>query len=120
MSSRRAARTGRHGVLGADHRTRQGRQEPVSLPLAAKLAGGPTVSELEAQYLEEHVPVHCKPKTAGTCNAFRLLMLTGCRKNEILSLPCKNVDLELSEMHLPNAKTGARTIHLSSRLIWCP
>ena len=45
--------------------------------------------------------------------AIRLLMLTGCRKNEILRLRWKDVDLGAMELHLPDTKTGARTVSLS-------
>ena len=42
------------------------------------------------------------------------MMLTGCRKNEILTLRWKDcVDLEAMELHLADSKTGARTVSLS-------
>ena len=39
------------------------------LPLAATFAGGPTVVDLDRRYLEEHVAVRCKPKTARTARS---------------------------------------------------
>ncbi len=45
--------------------------------------------------------------------AFRLLMLTGCRRNEILTLRWEDVDIEAGELHLRDAKTGARSVALS-------
>ena len=45
--------------------------------------------------------------------ALRLLMLTGCRKSEILALRWEDVDLEAGELRLPDSKTGARTVPLS-------
>ena len=45
--------------------------------------------------------------------AIRLLMLTGCRKTEIMTLRWKDVDLEAMELHLAETKTGARTVSLS-------
>ena len=33
-------------------------------PISAKLAKGPTVAELARRYLEDHVPVRCRPNTA--------------------------------------------------------
>ena len=43
----------------------------------------------------------------------RLLMLTGCRRNEILTLRWEDVDLEAGELRLRDAKTGARSVALS-------
>ena len=43
----------------------------------------------------------------------RLLMLTGCRRNEILTLRWEDVDLEHDEIRLRDAKTGARAVPLS-------
>ena len=43
----------------------------------------------------------------------RLLMLTGCRRNEILTLRWEDVDLDAGELRLQDAKTGARQVALS-------
>ena len=45
--------------------------------------------------------------------AIRLLMLTGCRRNEILTLRWEDVHLEAQELRLADSKTGPRTISLS-------
>ena len=45
--------------------------------------------------------------------AIRLLLLTGCRKNEVLTLRWDDVDLGAREMRLRDAKTGPRTVQLS-------
>ena len=45
--------------------------------------------------------------------AIRLLLLTGCRKNEILNLRWGHVDLEAREMRLEDGKTGTRRVQLS-------
>ncbi len=45
--------------------------------------------------------------------AVRLLLLTGCRKNEIVYLHWDHVDLDDGEMRLPDTKTGPRTVQLS-------
>ncbi|MEQ9350257.1 MAG: tyrosine-type recombinase/integrase, partial [Alphaproteobacteria bacterium] len=49
--------------------------------------------------------------------AIRLLLLTGCRKNEILSLRWTNVDLDRGCLHLDDSKTGARTIPLADAAV---
>ena len=51
--------------------------------------------------------------SAGAVATIRLLMLTGCRRNEILTLRWEHVDLDAPEIHLADGKTGARTVHLS-------
>ena len=55
--------------------------------------------------------------TAPAVAAIRLLMLTGCRKNEILKLRWEDVALDESELRLPDAKTGARVVPLSPRAV---
>ena len=49
--------------------------------------------------------------------AIRLLMLTGCRKAEILTLRWEHVDLDRSELRLPDSKTGAKIVHLGDPAI---
>ncbi len=49
--------------------------------------------------------------------AIRLLMLTGCRRSEILTLHWDHVDLEAGELRLPDSKTGAKTVHLGDPAI---
>ncbi len=51
---------------------------------------------------------------ASAVAAFRLLMLTGCRRNEILTLRWADVDLDAGEIQLRDAKTGARSVALST------
>ena len=221
---------GRHGVLNADEarqraalivtRIKAG-EDPVPLPLAARARanGSPTVADLAARYLEDHVDVRLKPRTQAKargvlrrhilpalgkmpveaverrhavdlhrglsdrpvtanravktlshmyrlgegwglvpagCNpcrsiekypergrerfltdaefarlgqvldeaveagtvppvaaaAIRLLMLTGCRKGEVLALRWADVDLGAGELRLPDAKSGPRTVQL--------
>ena len=49
--------------------------------------------------------------------AIRLLMLTGCRKSEILTLRWEHVDLDAGELRLPDSKTGAKAVHLGDPAI---
>ena len=46
--------------------------------------------------------------------AIRLLALTGCRRNEILSLEWEWVDMEGNRLSLPDSKTGARHVPLGA------
>ena len=219
---------GRYGVVNAEEARRRAAlviarvkagEEPVPEPRTLRLANGPSVADLGARYLEKHVAVRCKPKTAktartvvnrhivpalgglalaaverkhvtelhqGLCGTpamanmvvdtlshmytlaegwgmiaegvnpcrsvakyparrrerflteaeferlgrvldeaedrggaspgavatIRLLMLTGCRKNEILTLRWEDVDLGAGELTLADAKTGPRTVPL--------
>ena len=43
-----------------------------------------------------------------------LLALTGCRLGEIRSLKWKDVDLESAAIHLPEGKTGSRTVTIGA------
>ena len=49
--------------------------------------------------------------------AIRLLMLTGCRSGEIMSLRWEYVDLEAGEFRLPDSKTGSKVVHLGDPAI---
>ncbi len=45
--------------------------------------------------------------------ALRLLILTGCRVGEILGLRWEDVDFERHCLHLPDSKTGPKTVYLN-------
>ena len=64
---------------------------------------GRALAALEA---EGRVPVHAAA-------ALRLLMLTGCRCNEILTLRWDDVYLDARELRLRDSKTGPRVVALS-------
>ncbi len=55
----------------------------------------------------------CKGVSVHAVAAIRLLLLTGCRKGEILNLRWDQVDLEANELRIPETKTGPRRISLS-------
>ncbi len=65
------------------------------------------ISEALAQFETE------EPKHAVMADAVRLLILTGCRKSEILSLKWDSVDWEVGCLRLPESKTGAKTVPLA-------
>ena len=49
--------------------------------------------------------------------AVRLLILTGCRLNEIMTLKWEYVDFTDTALHLPDSKTGAKVVHLGQPAI---
>ena len=53
------------------------------------------------------------PRHAVIADAVRLLMLTGCRKSEVLTLRWDFVDWEAGCLRLPESKTGAKTVPLA-------
>ena len=63
---------------------------------------GTAVSEVEAK----------RPDLAPAMAAIRLLIFTGCRRNEILDLKWEHVDVEAACLRLPDSKTGAKVVHL--------
>ena len=64
---------------------------------------GLTLAALQA---EGRVPVHAAA-------ALRLLMLTGCRCNEIVTLRWEDVHLDANEIRLRDSKSGPRVVPLS-------
>ena len=50
--------------------------------------------------------------------AIRLLLLTGCRKNEIVTLRWDDIDRTAGEIRLRDAKTGARRAPLTPAVEW--
>ena len=46
--------------------------------------------------------------------AIRLLMLSGCRRNEVLSLEWDWIDFERAALRLPDSKTGAKVVALGA------
>lgn len=49
----------------------------------------------------------------ASADCFRLLMLTGCRKEEIASLRWNYIDLERGLLNLPDSKTGQKVVVLA-------
>lgn len=57
---------------------------------------------------------HTRTELPNVIAAIRLLIFTGMRLNEALTLRWEHVDLERSCLHLPDSKTGAKAIYLSA------
>ena len=57
---------------------------------------------------------------AHAAAAIHLLMLTGCRKSEILTLRWADVDPEAGELRLADAKSGPRTVQLPPAVVRRP
>ena len=66
---------------------------------------GKTLNEIEIDGSETRSAIH----------AIRLLMLTGCRLGEIMTLKWDYVDMRAREFCLPDSKTGAKIVHLATR-----
>ena len=49
--------------------------------------------------------------------AARLLILTGCRLNEVMSLKWSHVDFDGPALHLPDSKTGAKVVHVGQPVV---
>jgi integrase len=68
------------------------------------------------------IPVGMSRNTARdgvSAAAIRLLVLTGARRNEILTLRWEYVSEEHGCLMLPDSKTGRKVVHLNPRLWVC-
>ena len=63
---------------------------------------GEVLREMESEGIE----------LAAALAATRLLILTGCRLSEIMTLKWEHVDLAGKALRLPDSKTGAKVVHL--------
>jgi integrase len=77
------------------------------------------LSEEEMARLGEALTNAEENKTASpwTIAAIRLLVLTGARLSEILTLKWSYVDLSRGTIRLPDSKTGAKTIYLNAAAV---
>ena len=93
------------------------RQEP--LPFGAPLQGAASRTISDAGRVPTLGRVLDEAEAAGSVwppavAAIRLLMLTGCRRSEILTLRWDDVDRSAGELRLRDSKTGARMVPLTS------
>jgi integrase len=63
---------------------------------------GEVLREMETESLE----------LSSAIPAVMLLILTGCRLNEIMTLRWEFIDLDAGVLNLPDSKTGAKTVYL--------
>ncbi len=75
-------------------------------PVELKLVGE-VLREMESEGIE----------LPSAIAATRLLILTGCRLNEIMTLQWEHVDLPGKALRLPDSKTGAKVVHLGQPAI---
>jgi integrase len=68
---------------------------------------GQVLDEMEAERVELPYAI----------TAVRLLLLTGCRLNEIIKLRWADVDLSHSMLRLPDSKSGAKTVQLGQAAV---
>jgi integrase len=64
-----------------------------------------------ARALEDEAKASQNPYPAA---AIKLLLLTGCRRAEILNLQWQHVDFERQCLRLPDSKTGAKVVYLNA------
>lgn len=56
-------------------------------------------------------------ETQSAVDAIRLLMLTGCRLGEIMTLKWAYVNIKAHELRLPDSKTGAKIVHFGKTAV---
>ena len=61
----------------------------------------------------------CKGVSVHAVAAMRLLLLTGCRKGEILNLRWDQVDMAAGELRLPDTKTGVNFLPMPVESLQC-
>jgi integrase len=109
---------GHNPARGVDLNKEKGRERYLSPGEIASLGEamreaetvGYAVNAGDAKHAPKGQRVKMHPSVTG---AIRLLMLTGCRLREILHLEWSHIDVERGLLHLPDSKTGKKTVVLS-------
>ena len=70
------------------------------------------LSETEFKELGEAIKSCENEEHPSAIGMIRMLIFTGCRKSEIMTLKWEYIDWEASCIHLPDSKTGAKTVKL--------
>ena len=72
------------------------------------------LSEIEIARLASCLNDEAVARGPYAVTAIKLLMLTGCRRSEILNLRWAHVDIERQCLRLPDSKTGAKVVYLNA------
>ena len=100
-------REGTNPVKGVQKYREQPRERSLSAAELYRL--GRAISDLEA--------ADSKPLSPFLALAFRLLLLTGMRKDEVLTLRWEEVDLDGGVLRLPDSKSGRKLVTLGNPAI---
>ncbi len=79
-----------------------------------RFLSGDELARLGRALGEAAAPKEGSPESPLAIAALRLLILTGARLSEILTLRWEHVDFEHSLLHLPDSKTGERPVYLNA------
>lgn len=73
-----------------------------------------SASEMESLGQTLNDDEKARRESQSAIDAVRLLIFTGCRRDEILRLRWEHVDLDSGRLLLPDSKTGAKTVTLAA------
>lgn len=71
-------------------------------------------SRTQKSHLWQNRSEPTRSRASYISNAICLLLLTGCRKNELLTLQWVHVDLDRAHAFLPDSKTGRKPVYLNA------
>jgi integrase len=78
------------------------------------------LSEVEIARLAEALDIEAERSgNPYPSAAIKLLLLTGCRRGEIVNLRWDHVDFERECLRLPDSKTGAKVVFLNAPPVLC-